>query len=54
MTNRNVTECLGGRVDSIEMDDLGTFYETKCDPRLNGLQALEIAFMVGEKLRNKK
>lgn len=53
MTNRNVTECLGGRTTTIEERDLGTLYESKCDPRLNGLQALEIAFMVGEKLRNK-
>ena len=54
MTNQNVTECLGGNIDGVGIQDLQTFYDSKCDPRLNGLQALEIAFMVGEKLRNHK
>ena len=54
MTNNNVTECLGGSMDGIGLNDLGVSYESKCDPRLNGRQALEIAFMVGEKLRNHK
>jgi len=54
MTNNNVTECLGGSMDGIRLDDLEVSYESKCDPRLNGRQALEIAFMVGEKLRNHK
>jgi 3-deoxy-7-phosphoheptulonate synthase len=54
MTNRNVTECLGGKMDSVGVHDLGNSYESKCDPRLNGLQALELGFMVGEKLKRYK
>jgi 3-deoxy-7-phosphoheptulonate synthase len=54
MTNRNVTECIGGTIDGIQVADLSLSYESKCDPRLNGLQALEISFLVGEKLRNQK
>jgi len=30
---------------------LDTKYMTHCDPRLNSAQALEIAFMVAERLR---
>ncbi|MEM8920132.1 MAG: 3-deoxy-7-phosphoheptulonate synthase, partial [Pseudomonadota bacterium] len=29
-------------------------YHTHCDPRLNGEQALELAFLIAEKLRSKK
>jgi len=54
MTNRNVTECIGGNVDQIVLNDLSQSYESKCDPRLNGLQALEIAFFIGEKLRQRQ
>jgi len=54
MTNRNVTECIGGTIDGVRAVDLSVSYESKCDPRLNGLQALEISFLVGEKLRNQK
>ena len=31
--------------------DLGKRYETHCDPRLNGNQALELAFLIAEKMR---
>ena len=31
--------------------DLGDRYHTHCDPRLNGEQALELAFLVAEKLK---
>lgn len=51
MTNQNVTECIGGNIDEVTRKSLPTCYESKCDPRLNGLQALEISLMVGEKLR---
>jgi 3-deoxy-D-arabino-heptulosonate 7-phosphate (DAHP) synthase class II len=42
MTGDEVTECLGGR-NGIRDIDLAARYETTCDPRLNGWQALEIA-----------
>lgn len=53
MTSRNVTECIGGKVDGgILLDDVyTTTYESKCDPRLNGVQALELAFLIGKELR---
>ena len=31
--------------------ELGDRYHTHCDPRLNGEQSLELAFMVAEKLK---
>ncbi|MEL7452017.1 MAG: 3-deoxy-7-phosphoheptulonate synthase class II [Pseudomonadota bacterium] len=49
MTGQNVTECLGG-AQAISEHDLSSRYHTHCDPRLNGEQALELAFMVAEKL----
>ncbi|MCA8900141.1 MAG: 3-deoxy-7-phosphoheptulonate synthase, partial [Hyphomonas sp.] len=50
MTGQNVTECLGG-AQAISEDDLSSRYHTHCDPRLNGEQALELAFLVAEKLQ---
>ncbi|MBI1407845.1 MAG: 3-deoxy-7-phosphoheptulonate synthase class II [Caulobacter sp.] len=50
MTGQNVTECVGGARAVLE-GDLGDRYHTHCDPRLNGEQALELAFLVAEKLR---
>ncbi len=51
MTGQNVTECLGGAQDITE-EDLSSRYHTHCDPRLNGQQALELAFMIAEDLGN--
>ncbi len=51
MTGQNVTECLGG-ARAVAEGDLGDRYHTHCDPRLNGEQALELAFLVSEKLRD--
>jgi 3-deoxy-7-phosphoheptulonate synthase len=54
MTGKDVTECLGGDNQSVTMDGergLATRYETHCDPRLNAMQSLELAFFVAEKLR---
>jgi 3-deoxy-7-phosphoheptulonate synthase len=51
MTGENVTECLGGAFEVGE-DDLARCYETACDPRLNGSQALEMAFRIAELLRD--
>ena len=48
-TGDHVTECLGG-ADEITEADLGERYETACDPRLNTRQALELAFLIAERL----
>ena len=50
MTGQNVTECLGG-ARALTEDDLSHRYHTHCDPRLNADQALELAFLVAERLR---
>jgi len=53
MTGQDVTECIGG-AQAISEEDLSSRYHTHCDPRLNGEQALELAFMIAEKLRSGK
>jgi 3-deoxy-7-phosphoheptulonate synthase len=50
MTGQNVTECLGG-ARALTETDLADRYHTHCDPRLNAEQALELAFLVAEKLK---
>ncbi|HRD27858.1 MAG TPA: 3-deoxy-7-phosphoheptulonate synthase class II, partial [Caulobacter sp.] len=50
MTGQNVTECTGGARGVLE-GELGDRYHTHCDPRLNGEQALELAFLVAERLK---
>jgi 3-deoxy-7-phosphoheptulonate synthase len=50
MTGQNVTECTGG-ARAVSEGELADRYHTHCDPRLNGEQALELAFLVAEKLR---
>ena len=50
MTGQNVTECTGG-ARAVTEGDLADRYHTHCDPRLNGEQALELAFLVAEKLK---
>lgn len=52
MTGENVTECLGGGA-SIDPEDLSSRYLSHCDPRLNAEQALEIAFYVASRLRQR-
>src|SRR3954469_24275432 len=49
-TGQDVTECLGG-AENVSHSQLGSRYETACDPRLNTQQALELAFLVVEMLR---
>ncbi|MCB1478370.1 MAG: 3-deoxy-7-phosphoheptulonate synthase class II [Rhodobiaceae bacterium] len=49
MTGNNVTECTGGAA-AITDADLSDRYHTHCDPRLNGNQALELAFLIAEEL----
>jgi len=54
MTGKDVTECLGGDNNGVTLDGergLATRYETHCDPRLNAVQSLELAFCVAEKMR---
>jgi len=50
MTGQNVTECMGGSGDITE-EDLEARYHTHCDPRLNADQALELAFLIAESLK---
>jgi 3-deoxy-7-phosphoheptulonate synthase len=49
LTGDDVTECVGG-AGGLVVGDLGTRYETACDPRLNHQQSLELAFLVAEML----
>lgn len=50
MTGQDVTECVGG-AQAITEANLGTRYNTHCDPRLNASQALELAFLLAEILK---
>ena len=50
MTGKNVTECTGG-AHAISDAELADRYHTHCDPRLNADQALELAFLVAERLK---
>lgn len=52
MTGEDVTECTGG-VSNVTEETLPDRYNTYCDPRLNGSQALEIAFLIGERMRRR-
>jgi 3-deoxy-7-phosphoheptulonate synthase len=49
LTGDDVTECLGGS-EHIDEAILATRYESLCDPRLNHMQSLELAFLVAEEL----
>ena len=49
LTGDDVTECVGGGHALVEAD-LVHRYETVCDPRLNRVQSLELAFLVAEML----
>ena len=51
MTGNDVTECTGSTSSPITVDDLASRYHTQCDPRLNASQALELAFMLGDTLK---
>lgn len=53
MTGQNVTECTGG-AEAISAEDLSSRYHTHCDPRLNNEQALELAFLLAEKLAHRR
>ena len=49
ITPENVTECLGGPSDLLP-SDLNFNYETTCDPRINGAQAVELALQIKDLL----
>ncbi|PLY06496.1 MAG: 3-deoxy-7-phosphoheptulonate synthase class II [Arcobacter sp.] len=51
MTGQNVTECTGSTSAAITAEGLSSRYHTQCDPRLNADQALELAFMIAETLK---
>jgi 3-deoxy-7-phosphoheptulonate synthase len=53
MTGQDVTECMGG-AQAITAEDLKDRYHTHCDPRLNGSQALELAFIIAEGIRKER
>lgn len=53
MTGHNVTECIGGAFKITE-EGLADQYDTFCDPRLNGEQALELAFLIAETMKAAK
>ena len=53
MTGQNVTECLGG-AQAISEEDLSSRYHTHCDPRLNASQALELAFLIAQGIRDER
>ena len=53
MTGQNVTECTGGAT-AISEADLSDRYHTHCDPRLNADQALELAFLIAERLKQER
>ena len=50
MTGHNVTECIGGAF-CITEEGLADQYDTFCDPRLNGEQALELAFLIADTMK---
>ena len=50
MTGEHVTECTGGAY-KISDSDLGTRYLTRCDPRLNADQVLELAYLIADSLK---
>jgi 3-deoxy-7-phosphoheptulonate synthase len=50
LTGDNVTECLGGG-DEVRGEDLESRYETRCDPRLNARQSLDLAFRLADLVR---
>ena len=49
LTGDDVAECLGGS-EMIDEATLAQRYESVCDPRLNHMQSLELAFLVAEQL----
>ncbi|WP_334093719.1 3-deoxy-7-phosphoheptulonate synthase, partial [Helicobacter typhlonius] len=52
MTGADVTECVGGS-QAITEEGLVCNYNTQCDPRLNATQAIEMAFLIAEMIKNR-
>ena len=50
LTGESVTECVGGSSGPKEAD-LSQAYKTQVDPRLNGQQALEMAFLISRHMQ---
>ena len=50
LTGQDVTECRGGG-QNLGDAELATRYTSACDPRLNGSQSLELAFLVADLLK---
>ena len=53
MTGQDVTECIGG-AEAIGENALSNRYHTHCDPRLNARQALELAFVISDMLKEER
>jgi 3-deoxy-7-phosphoheptulonate synthase len=53
MTGQHVTECTGG-AHAITDEGLNARYHTLCDPRLNAEQAIELAFLLAELLKQER
>jgi len=53
LTGQDVTECTGG-AQAITDHALAKRYHTHCDPRLNASQALELAFLIAEGLKQSR
>ncbi|MFA4994821.1 MAG: 3-deoxy-7-phosphoheptulonate synthase class II [Bdellovibrionales bacterium] len=53
MTGKEVTECMGG-MSAVTDAGLGRRYETHCDPRLNATQALELAFLIADYVKQER
>jgi 3-deoxy-7-phosphoheptulonate synthase len=52
LTGDNVTECIGGS-GNVSEQDLNKCYKSQVDPRLNYDQAMEIAFMIAERMKSR-
>lgn len=50
LTGDNVTECIGG-TKQVGVTDLTRAYKSAVDPRLNYDQAMELAFLIAERMR---
>ena len=50
MTGQDVTECRGGAQELTD-ESLASRYRSACDPRLNGSQSLELAFLIADVLK---
>jgi len=55
MTDQRVTECVGGaRMVTVTEADLDDRYHTVCDPRLNAEQAIDLAFLLADLIKQER